>query len=180
MENLKPVARKRELVVQESGEETLVYDLVSNRASCLNQTSALVWKHCDGSKTIGDIAIQLESVTRAKVSDDLVWLAVDQLSLNGLLETDVPSTELVAGMSRRSFAKKVGLTSMVALPLIASLVAPQAVHANSACVAGGNCTCDQPSNGRTGEVCTAFVPCKDVNCNCTFENRTNANGVCAP
>ena len=57
MENLKPVARKRELVVQESGEETLVYDLVSNRASCLNQTSALVWKHCDGSKTIGDIAI---------------------------------------------------------------------------------------------------------------------------
>jgi hypothetical protein len=179
MKNLKPIARKTELVVQHTGDETLVYDLRTDKASCLNQTSALVWENCDGEKSVGDIAIVLERATNAKVTDDLVWLAIDQLSRNSLLENKVPSTESVVGMSRRSFAKKVGLTSMVALPLVASLVAPQALHANSACIAGGACLCSEPSNGRQGEVCTATVACTDVNCNCSFQNNGNSpNGIC--
>ena len=39
-----PVARKSGLVVQEMPDEVLVYDLNSNKAHCLNQTAASVWK----------------------------------------------------------------------------------------------------------------------------------------
>jgi len=34
-----PVARKEGLVIQETSEEVLVYDLTSNKAHCLNQTT---------------------------------------------------------------------------------------------------------------------------------------------
>ena len=37
-----PVARKEGLVIQETSNEVLVYDLTINKAFCLNQTSAIV------------------------------------------------------------------------------------------------------------------------------------------
>ena len=43
-----PKARKENLVVQESNGEVLIYDLDTNKAFCLNETSALVWQACDG------------------------------------------------------------------------------------------------------------------------------------
>ena len=45
-----PVARKQGLVVQEMPDEVLIYDLDTNKAHCLNQTAAFVWKSCDGKK----------------------------------------------------------------------------------------------------------------------------------
>ncbi len=47
-----PIARKEGLVIQEMPEEVLVYDLDTNKAHCLNQTAAFVWKSCDGKNSI--------------------------------------------------------------------------------------------------------------------------------
>src|SRR6187397_2685832 len=103
-----PVARQNGLVVQEMPDEVLVYDLDSNKAHCLNQSAALVWKSCDGTNTVGDIVKQFDG----KVTEDFVWLAIDQLNENGLLQNEVAPR--FQGQSRRQVLKTIGLASMVA------------------------------------------------------------------
>lgn len=41
-----PIARKTDLVIQEADDEVLIYDLSTNKASCLNKTAAFVWQNC--------------------------------------------------------------------------------------------------------------------------------------
>lgn len=122
-----PIARKERLVVQEMPNEVLVYDLDSNKAHCLNQTAAFVWKNCDGSKSVADIAASYEKLAGDPMTDDLVWLAVDQLNERNLLEKEIATK--FAGQSRRTVLKKIGLASVIALPIIASLTAPTAALA---------------------------------------------------
>ncbi len=141
-----PTARKNGLVVQEMPDEVLVYDLDSNKAHCLNQTAASVWKSCDGKTSVADIAEALAMTAGTKISEDLVWLAIDQLSENNLLEQQVRAD--FAGRSRREVIKKIGLASVIAIPVIASLVAPQSALAASSC----RCNGGQPSE------CTPQVP----------------------
>ena len=113
----RPIARKSGLVVQEVPDEVLVYDLESNKAHCLNQSAAMVWKSCDGNNSVSEIAKLVEGQAGGKVTEDFVWLAIDQLSENNLLEKAIsPSFE---GTSRREVIKKIGLASMVAIPVIA-------------------------------------------------------------
>lgn len=126
-----PVARKTGLVVQEMPEEVLVYDLETNKAHCLNDTASMVWKACDGRSSVEDIARTLGHASNTEVSDDLVWLAIDQLNTKNLLER--PFEQTFKGQSRREAIKKIGLASMIALPVVASLVAPQSALANQSC-----------------------------------------------
>jgi hypothetical protein len=145
-----PMARQNGLVVQEMPDEVLVYDLNSNKAHCLNQSAAFVWKSCDGTNSIEDIVRQFESNGKGKVTEDFVWLAIDQLNENGLLDGEVAPR--FAGQSRRQVLKTIGLASMVAVPVIASLVAPQKA------LGAASCTCSTnpcPATGCPTTVCTA-------------------------
>lgn len=151
-----PLARKSGLVVQEMPDEVLVYDLNTNKAHCLNNTAATVWKACDGNTSIGEIASQFGNGS----SEDLVWLAIDQLGENNLLETAI-STKFV-GQSRREVLKKIGLASVVALPVIASLVAPQNA------LAAQSCNCVNSNQCVTGPNAGVCPP------NC------NSSGLCVP
>lgn len=156
-----PTARKSGLVVQEVPDEVLVFDLESNKAHCLNRTASLVWKSCDGKTSVTNIADFVGKQTGEKVSDDVVWLAIDQLSENRLLESEVKST--FTGISRREVVKRIGLASAVALPIVASLVAPQNALANVSCVCLTSLDCGFPGF----ETCTSLVCC-------------NMAGLCAP
>lgn len=124
-----PVARKQGLVVQEMPEEVLIYDLDANKAHCLNQTAAFVWKSCDGRNSVETIAELLEKEFSQKVNEDLVWLAIDQLSKERLLEREV-RTDL-SGMTRREVIKRIGFTAAVALPVVAMLSFPNNALANT-------------------------------------------------
>jgi len=141
-----PSARKTGLVVQEMPDEVLVYDLDSNRAHCLNKSAALVWRSCDGTRTASEIAHLFESESGQKVTEDFVWLAIDQLSENALLESAIKPS--FGGQSRRQVIKKIGLASMVAIPVIASLVAPPSALAAASCL----CSPGSPV------ICTPLVP----------------------
>lgn len=124
MNNLQtPVARQEGLVIQEMVDEVLIYDLDTNKAHCLNQTASLVWKACDGKNSVTDITNTLEKELNASVPEDLVWLAIDQLSQDNLLEKQIQTK--VSGISRREVIKKIGFASMVALPVIGLLSLPQ-------------------------------------------------------
>src|SRR3954447_19559512 len=150
-----PVARKSGLVIQELPDEVLVYDLNSNKAHCLNQTASMVWKSCDGKTSISEIAEAFGTGN----NEDLVWLAIDQLGESELLEKVVESK--FHGQSRREVIKKIGLASIIAVPVIASLVAPQNALAST------SCACVTPGDCSTQSACASQVNC-------------NGSGVCAP
>lgn len=139
-----PIARKTGIVIQEVPDEVLVYDLDANKAHCLNQTAALIWKSCDGSRSITDIAKRVESLAGGNINDDFVWLAIDQLNENNLLEHEISSS--FSGMSRRDVIKKIGLSTMIAVPIIASLAAPQSAMANVSCICNQNSDCGVGAN----------------------------------
>jgi Coenzyme PQQ synthesis protein D (PqqD) len=154
-----PVARQTGIVVQEMPDEVLVYDMDTNKAHCLNRSAALVWRSCDGTNSIKDIMRQFEANGGGKVTEDFVWLAIDQLNENGLLEGQIAPR--FAGQSRRQVLKTIGLASIVAVPVIASLVAPQnALGALS-------CTCVNPGQCIMSTACLSQQNC-------------NPLGVCAP
>lgn len=175
-----PKSRKDELVVQELDGEVLIYDLRTNKAFCLNPTSALVWQFCDGNKSVAEIRNLIGEKLNTTVNEDLVWLALNQLKKEKLIENGSALETRFEGMSRREVIRKVGMASAIALPMIVSVVAPLAVHANSACITGGSCLCTANSGGMQGQICTASTPCTDVNCQCAWENNGNMNGTCVP
>ena len=151
----KPLSRRENIVVQEYGNEILIYDLTIDKAYCLNNTSALVWQACDGSRTIGEISSHIGKKLKSPVSEDFVWLALEQLEKENLLVKTPAAENPLAGLSRREAIRRVGLASLVALPVIASLIAPTAAHAQSGggCFGNNNlnqsaagCTCDSASD----------------------------------
>jgi hypothetical protein len=142
-----PKARLNGLVVQEMPDEVLVYDLSTNKAHCLNGSAAVIWRACDGSHSVADIVKEFEKSGKGSVSEDFVWLALDQLQENDLLETQI--VKRFNGQSRRQVLKTIGLATVVAVPVIASLVAPRSALAVVSCVCAplnGNLDCTAPGN----------------------------------
>ena len=154
-----PVARKEGLVIQETTDEVLVYDLNSNKAHCLNQTAAFVWKSCDGNNSVTEITKAFESAVGSTVQEDLIWLAIDQLNEKNLLEKEMKSN--FAGRSRRDVIKKIGLAAVIALPVVASLTAP------TSAMAASSCACAVPGDCAGQGGCPSTVNC-------------NGGGICAP
>ncbi len=148
--NIKPISRKSHIVVQYFGNEILIYDLTENKAFCLNETSALVWQLCDGNKSVSDIARNLSGRFNSPITEDFVWLALEQLKKDNLLENASEVSTDFGGLSRREVIRKVGFATMVAFPIVSSLVAPMAIHAQSGCAAStgrpNGCTCSGASN----------------------------------
>lgn len=136
-----PLARKEGLIVQELPDEVLVYDASNDKAHCLNNTAAKVWKYCDGKTDAAGIAQNLSRELNAPVATELVWLALDQLEQSDLVEKQTRSALAKAGLSRRDVIKRVGLASLVALPIVTSMLNPMSAHAancpvNTGCQAG--------------------------------------------
>lgn len=153
-EQLMPEARSEGLVVQELSGEMLVYDRRRHKAHCLNQTAALVWKHCDGKTTVEQTARALERESKAPVSEDVVWLGVEQLSKTHLLRDGAPRHK--SGLTRREVLRRAGLAAVIALPVVTSIVAPKAVDAVTCKGAGAACTASAEccSGLCSGNMCT--------------------------
>ena len=125
-----PKARNTNLVEQVLGNETLVYDLVSDRAICLNPVSSIIWQHCDGQTELELL------ISKFGISEEIVEIGIDQLNKHGLLADQVDTSLPVARSERRKFLRKVGAASLVGLPLINTIVAPNSLMAQS-CIANG-------------------------------------------
>jgi hypothetical protein len=135
----KPLARKEGLVIQELPDEVLVYDLDRDRAHCLNQTAAFVWQRCDGRTSTGEIARSLGQKVNASVDEKVVWFAIDQLGRNHLMASLPVPPQSVAGLNRREMVRALGLAAAVAVPVVASIVAPTPAQATTCVGAGGSC-----------------------------------------
>ncbi|MBX3291444.1 MAG: PqqD family protein [Acidobacteria bacterium] len=155
-----PAAKTEGLVIQEVGVETLVYDTDKHRAHCLNETAAFVWSKCDGQRSVEDIAKEIEKKYGYPTGTDFVDLAITQLNENGLLSSG-NSTAVPAVSSRREMIRKVGLSTALAVPIVASLVAPRDVLSQT------SCRCVNPGGCITQTTCPSQVNC-------------NGSGICAP
>jgi hypothetical protein len=139
---MKPKAKTTDAVVQKTENELLIYNLSTNNAYCLNETSALVWELCDGKRTVEDIINEMSSKLKTAISKDFVRLAIDQLANDDLLENSDETGSNFTRVSRRDVIRKVGFASMIALPLVSAVVAPNAMNAASLLVTTAMCTTD--------------------------------------
>jgi hypothetical protein len=57
-----PLSRKMSIVIQPAENELLIYELVNKQAFSLNQTSAMVYEICDGTKSIREITQSISAV----------------------------------------------------------------------------------------------------------------------
>jgi len=144
-----PKARKENLITRQLDDELLVYDNDRDKALCLNRTAALVWKHCDGHTSIEQIGNQLTSEIAnghgTPIDDRLVWYAISQLKRDHLLDegTEIPASVLASvngHFNRRQVIKVLGLTAIVAVPVVTSIVAPTAVQAATCLSSGAACS----------------------------------------
>lgn len=135
-----PLARKEGLVVKEASGEVLVYDLDRDKAHCLNQTAALVWKYCDGHTSVARIAKSLEKDLHAPVDEKVVWYALLQLGRDHLLEERIVPPAIIAGINRRDMIRVLGLAAVVAVPVVTSIVAPTPAQAATCLASGQACT----------------------------------------
>ena len=146
--NTLPRARRNKLVIQDLPDEVLVYDQERDKAHCLNQTAAQVWKQCDGHTDVATIAARMAEDLHAPVDERMVWFALDQLGRDNLLEAPVVAPAFMAGMTRRQMVRAMGFAAAIAVPVITSIVAPSTAHAVS-CVANG-----QPCPGGPTTCCS--------------------------
>jgi hypothetical protein len=131
-----PRARTDRLVIQALPDETLVYDLRTHAAHCLNRSATLVRRHCDGRTPPGVLA---------------------QLAAADLL---VPPDEAAAPASqtpRRALLHAGAIVAGLLLPVACSIVAPTAAAtllANS-CKSGKGNNCQRSG----GQPCTGGGYC---------------------
>jgi hypothetical protein len=138
---------RRNLLVQELNDEVLIYDQTTNKSYCLNSTAKTVFNACNGKDTFEDLKFHLP--------ENVIYLSLDELKRNNLLASSYVSP--FVGMSRRNVIKKVGLATMVALPVISSLIAPSSANAASgglalyaACSSSSQCSTGNCQGGNDG------------------------------
>lgn len=164
-----PLGRKDNIVVQEMNGEVLIYDLKENKAFCLNETSALVWEACDGNRSVGEISRVISQKMEKPANEDLVWLALDQLKKENLLANSSEIVPNFNGMSRREVIRKVGLGTMIALPLVTGLIAPTAAMAQSG-------FCATPGTRANDSGCTSSLQCASCCCAAAGPNPGTCQG----
>jgi hypothetical protein len=143
-------ARRDGLLIENLGDEVVVYDLKRDRAHRLNRTTALVWSYCDGQRTVPQMAAELQRELDPAVSEDLVWLTLDRLESCCLLEGFQLRSPEQTRMSRRRVVRNVGLVGALSLllPTVTTLVVPTPAQAQS-------CSSDQTCSD---DCCVTCVP----------------------
>jgi hypothetical protein len=155
-----PLARRNKLIIRELPDEVLIYDSERDKAHCLNQASALVWKHCDGKTSIEKLRMLLQRQFATPIEEDVVWLALDQLRRFHLLEEEERRTILPMTVTRRDLVRKY-LPAALALPVIMSISSPVAAQVASCRQLGQACTLSSQccSGCCTGGTCQVISAC---------------------
>jgi hypothetical protein len=164
----RPTARTAELLVEEFGEELLVYDRLTNRVHCLSPPARMVWRACDGTISVEQLGPALG------LDAEVVARALGELEACELLERGVTRREATAWLAKIGAAAAAG-------PLIYSIAAPPPALAATAAVcsrvttAGANPGCGDI----TGAPGTLFLnACAAAGCVvCGFSGCSGCTGL---
>jgi hypothetical protein len=191
-----PKARTALLVIQELAEETLVFDQARQKAHCLNRTTSLVWRHCDGRTPVYDLARWIERELAIASGEPVVRLALEQLASRHLLEGIIDRGSAAQRRYRRELLKQMAAAAVV-LPIILTVAAPRANAAGSqvsctgkvdgtGCGTGLICCGGRCSSGQficNGACCAASKVCSGQPCgsgsDCCSGSCTGPSSTCA-
>ena len=154
-----PRARTNGLVTKEVDGEVLVYDRERDKAHCLNTSAGALWRLCDGSRSPLALAKSLEQQTGARVHENVIWLGLEDLRRNHLLEESVVWPEQMItekGMSRREAVRRIGVGAAIGLPVVLSITAPTAAQAAQSCA--GQCRPCKTNADCCAGVCSKPAP----------------------
>ena len=129
-----------EFVVEEVGDEVLIYDQRDHRAHCLSVPAAKVWRLCAEGASV-------EAAERALAGTEDLAAVLAQLATANLVLTPAPRRRI--NRSRRAM---MGKTAAVAGAVVISIVAPSVAEAAS-CGARLQSCC-------AGNVCNAGLKCQ--------------------
>ena len=135
---MKPRRRTQGLIVRELAGELVIYDRESHRAHCLNRAARIVFQHCDGKTSIGQLARALRSELQSPADESWARLAIDRLARAHLIEESPETRQWSGRCSRRQLMRRAGLAGAALLPLVTTLVSPTPAQAAETCVS--DCT----------------------------------------
>lgn len=130
----RPLARTKDVLSEDVDGEALVYDTKREIVCRLNESAALVWRSCNGERTIEEIAEVVAEELGEFVDEDLVLIALDNLLDHGLLLSGYESRATVeARLSRRRFIGRVGVVgaAAAAVPVVHTMIVPTPAAAQS-------------------------------------------------
>ena len=126
------------LLVSELDGELVIYDTIRNEAHWLSQTSARIWRRCDGKTSIAELVATLNESTDTTCDEDLVWLGLQDLANAHLLKQPLERRLGERLATRRSVLRRLSVAGSAAvLPLVMSIVAPTPAAAQT-CLADGS------------------------------------------
>lgn len=132
-----PLARRERLIVKKLKDEVLIYDLDRDKAHCLNRSAAAIWQWCDGRTSPAQIASKLQKETGQAIDQRFVWLVLEQLGRDSLLELRLEWPATIPRISRREAVRRIGLSAV--LPIVVSITAPMPAQAASCKASGDIC-----------------------------------------
>lgn len=161
----KPISLKSNILMQQLNKELLLYDLSRDKVFCLNETSLMIWNLCDGKNTVEEIRCQVSIQLKTQITEEFIWLALDKLKKEKLLQNHQEIEINFRCLSRREAIRKAGLSTMITLPVISAVIAPNAAAAQSqSCSSTTACFCNDASCLVLGDVALLQNPCVNTNC----------------
>ena len=165
-----PLAKADDLVVEEIGDELLIYDKTTNRAHSLSATAARVWRACDGHKNTSILRAELE------LDSDTLAQALYELRNSSLLQDDPEF-----GHTRREMVGKgATLGAAASVPFIYSVLGPvpmaAATPTPAQCLHYTARNCGSVSSGGCGSICGCCCCCTG----CDTSNGGTGCAICYP
>jgi hypothetical protein len=141
------------LCVQPVADEVLIYDQRSRHIRRLNRTAALIWRHCDGRRSIRDLTELARSELNApQLKENVVQRAVDRLDKSGLLVEAPAHTRRAAPRIRR--AGRGRQFAGAHMPVVASFLAPTPIMAASSNLGCGSHCIGMNDCSQSHDICT--------------------------
>jgi hypothetical protein len=103
---IRPRARAKGVLTEPVGDGAIVHDQEWARQHTLNQTAAVVWRHCDGQHTVEELAALVNRELGISGDDSVVLLALAQLDEARLLAEPTVVPILLALMLRRALVQR--------------------------------------------------------------------------
>lgn len=145
---MNPIARTEGILTEAFGSELVLYDQRAKKAHRLNPTATFLWRNCDGTRTVADLAKLVHQEMRLPEDQELVSLALEPLKKQRLIDTSSSPD----GVSRRDVIKRLRAIGVAAamIPIVATIVAPPPAAAASRSGTTTETTTDPWGNRPTG------------------------------
>ena len=119
---MRPRARRSGFLLRPVGDQLVVFDQARQRLHVLSRTAAVVWRLCDGERTVAELIEPVGRELGVPADESLITLALQQLDEAQLLEVHLARAPGEDSVSRREMLHRTAaaLAAGVLLPTITS------------------------------------------------------------